>query len=489
MPKTLTNYYQESGRAGRDGEVSDCVLFFHYRDKVKLSTMIAKSIEERNQHGSSSSKANFQRQMFSLNKCLLYCLDEVECRRSMMLQYFGESFNRDECGGTCDNCQFRALYPDSVQTIDLTFHACQLLQLLFQVAKENLPKLTVLKLAKLYCGSKDKELQRYLHLHPSSSKGSANQSAVPLTKDLCEKMIQRMVIQEYLAEEHVITNAFNQFGADYITVGSKAGDLLKNNGEMVLTIRKKAASAVSSTTSSKNANEFTEISLPSQSKGTRARQPNRDLSDLSDAGKKTSKKTTRRPVPIVQINSDEELDGSPLPSINHVRKRKAEEVLNIEDLTGKDSTFPQHKMSLLSNKQKMLLREWLEEFRKIWEKYWNYLPNAAIDAIVDKIPNNIAELSLVNNMGETKANLHGPKILATIYAFIEQNDLLHLFRDLEQPTIAECPTWKAPFSKEAEQKRQSLQTSVARRFPSSHPQNEQNFPFVDVETDFRSFHY
>ncbi len=61
---------------------------------------------------------------------------------------------------------------------------------------------------------------------------------------MTEKMIQHMVIQECLTEEYIITNTFNQFGADYITVGSKAGDVLKNNGEMVLTIQKMKTSTI-----------------------------------------------------------------------------------------------------------------------------------------------------------------------------------------------------------------------------------------------------
>ena len=46
LPKSLTNYYQESGRAGRDGAPSECVLYFSARDRGKLTTMITKSAEE-----------------------------------------------------------------------------------------------------------------------------------------------------------------------------------------------------------------------------------------------------------------------------------------------------------------------------------------------------------------------------------------------------------------------------------------------------------
>ncbi len=47
LPKSLTNYYQESGRAGRDGDVSECVLYFSYKDKSSLASMIIKGSEAR----------------------------------------------------------------------------------------------------------------------------------------------------------------------------------------------------------------------------------------------------------------------------------------------------------------------------------------------------------------------------------------------------------------------------------------------------------
>lgn len=86
LPKSLTNYYQESGRAGRDGEVAECLVFFSFKDKSKLANMIVKSKEERgHSHGSVE---NMKRGLESLNKyttlriiihlCLLlnqYCMD------------------------------------------------------------------------------------------------------------------------------------------------------------------------------------------------------------------------------------------------------------------------------------------------------------------------------------------------------------------------------------------------------------------------------
>lgn len=66
LPKSLTNYYQESGRAGRDGEVAECLVFFSFKDKSKLANMIVKSKEERAY--SSSSVENMKRSLDNLNR-------------------------------------------------------------------------------------------------------------------------------------------------------------------------------------------------------------------------------------------------------------------------------------------------------------------------------------------------------------------------------------------------------------------------------------
>ncbi len=66
LPKSLTNYYQESGRAGRDGDVAECLVYFNFKDKSKLSHMIMKGAEERG--NSVSGRENMKRGLESLNK-------------------------------------------------------------------------------------------------------------------------------------------------------------------------------------------------------------------------------------------------------------------------------------------------------------------------------------------------------------------------------------------------------------------------------------
>ncbi|VEN39670.1 unnamed protein product [Callosobruchus maculatus] len=144
IPKSVEAFYQESGRAGRDGEISYSYLFYNYTDVLRLQKIM--QLEK-------SNKKTMDGHNNNLKQMVSFAENVVDCRRYLQLLHLGEKFDRNICirnkDTTCDNCENINRYTE----IDVTKQAKELGTLVKDLSARDI---TLIQIADTYKGSKAK---------------------------------------------------------------------------------------------------------------------------------------------------------------------------------------------------------------------------------------------------------------------------------------------------------------------------------------------